>query len=262
MLHKIYQIDAFTEKVFGGNPAAVCPLEYWLDDELMQNIAQENNLAETAFYVKKENVFELRWFTPEVEVDLCGHATLAAAFVIFNFENFEGDKIEFFSPRSGTLTVTKEEDFLTMNFPADQFSEVEITSEMLHAFDDQPRNALSGKTDLMLVFEEEKEIRNLKPDFNILEHMTGYRGVICTAPGDEVDFVSRFFGPQVGVKEDPVTGSAHTTLIPFWAQKLGKSEMTAMQLSKRQGYLKCKYLGERVEIGGRAQLYMKGEINL
>ncbi len=262
MLQKIYQIDAFTEKVFGGNPAAVCPLDNWLSDEVMQNIAAENNLAETAFYVKKDNIFELRWFTPEVEVDLCGHATLASAFVIFNFENFESDKIEFFSPRSGTLTVTKEEDFLTMNFPADQFSEVEITSEMLHAFDDQPRNALSGKTDLMLVFEEEKEIRNLKPDFNILEHMTGYRGVICTAPGDEVDFVSRFFGPQVGVKEDPVTGSAHTTLIPFWAQKLGKSEMTAMQLSKRQGYLKCKYLGERVEIGGRAQLYMKGEINL
>lgn len=261
MLHKIYQIDAFTEKVFGGNPAAVCPLEYWLDDELMQNIAQENNLAETAFYVKKDNIFELRWFTPEVEVDLCGHATLASAFVIFNIENFGGDRLEF-ATRSGILTVEREGDFLIMNFPVDELSEVEISDDILHAFDDQPRNAFKGKTDLMLVFEEEKEIRNLKPDFNILEHMTGYRGVICTAPGDEVDFVSRFFGPQVGVKEDPVTGSAHTTLIPFWAQKLGKSEMTAMQLSKRQGYLKCKYLGERVEIGGRAQLYMKGEINL
>ena len=228
----------------------------------MQNIAAENNLAETAFYMRKDDIFELRWFTPEVEVDLCGHATLASAFVIFNIENYEGDTIEFLSPRSGTLTVKKDGEFLNLNFPADKLSEVEISDDMIHAFDDQPRNAYKGKTDLMLVFEEKSEIRKLKPDFNILEKMKEYRGVICTAPGDVVDFVSRFFGPQVGVKEDPVTGSAHTTLIPFWSEKLGKTEMTAMQLSKRKGFLKCKNLGNRVEIGGKAQLYMKGEINL
>lgn len=261
MLQKIYQVDAFTEKVFGGNPAAVCPLDNWLSDEVMQNIAAENNLAETAFYVKKDNIFELRWFTPEVEVDLCGHATLASAFVIFNIENFGGNKLEF-TTRSGILTVEREGDFLTMNFPVDEVSEVEISDDILHAFDDQPRNAFKGKTDLMLVFEKESEIQNLKPDFNILEKMTEYRGVICTAPGNEVDFVSRFFGPQVGVKEDPVTGSAHTTLIPFWYQKLGKTEMTAMQLSNRKGFLKCKYLGKRVEISGQAKLYLQGEINL
>lgn len=262
MIQKIYQVDAFAEEIFSGNPAAVCPLDEWLSDELMQNIAAENNLAETAFYVKKDNVFELRWFTPEVEVDLCGHATLATAFVIFNLENFEGDTVEFFSPRSGTLTVKKEGDFLVLNFPADEVSEIEISDDILHAFDDQPRNAYKGKTDLMLLFEKEQDIQNLTPHFNVLEKMTEYRGVICTAPGDEVDFVSRFFGPQVGVKEDPVTGSAHTTLTPFWAEKLEKNEMTAMQLSKRKGLLKCKFLGERVEIGGKAKLYMTGEIIL
>lgn len=262
MIQKIYQVDAFAEEIFSGNPAAVCPLDEWLSDELMQNIAAENNLAETAFYVKKDNIFELRWFTPEVEVDLCGHATLATAFVIFNLENFEGDTVEFFSPRSGTLTVKKEGDFLVLNFPADEVSEIEISDDILHAFDDQPRNAYKGKTDLMLLFEKENDIQNLTPQFNVLEKMTEYRGVICTAPGDEVDFVSRFFGPQVGVKEDPVTGSAHTTLTPFWAEKLEKTEMTALQLSKRKGLLKCKFLGERVEIGGKAKLYMTGEIIL
>lgn len=257
---KIYQVDAFAHQLFSGNPAAVCPLDYWLPDELMQNIAMENNLAETAFYIKeKDGSFQLRWFTPATEVDLCGHATLATAYVLFNHEGVDGNVIHFHSPRSGKLTVTKAGDLLTMNFPSDVFSEVELTKELTVGFNIKPKTAYKGKTDYMLVYDTEKEITDIVPDFNLINEVQA-RGIIVTAKGDNVDFVSRFFAPQVDVNEDPVTGSAHTTLIPFWANRLHKDELTAVQLSARKGHLSCKYLGERVEISGQCKLYLTGEI--
>lgn len=259
MTLKIYQIDAFTDEVFGGNPAAVCPLDEWLDDELLQQIAMENNLAETAFYVKKGEGYEIRWFTPTVEVDLCGHATLAAAYVLLTFENHEGETVRFHSPRSGALPVTRNGELLTLNFPADVFKEVPVTEELLRCFDIKPKEAYRGKTDYMLVFETKAEIKQLVPNMAQISQLDG-RGVIVTAKGDDVDFVSRFFAPQSGIDEDPVTGSAHTTLTPYWAAELRKNELTARQISARGGELMCRFLGERVEISGKATLYMKGDI--
>lgn len=259
MKQKIYQVDAFTTEVFGGNPAAVCPLDKWLSDELLQKIAMENNLAETAYYVKKENTFEIRWFTPTVEVDLCGHATLAAAFVLFNYEGHTVNEINFLSPRSGKLNVRKQGDHLTLNFPTDVFEKVELTNDLISGFNVKPTEAYKGKTDHMLVFENEEEIKTIIPDLEKIAKMDG-RGVIITAKGNNVDFVSRFFAPQSGINEDPVTGSAHTTLTPYWSKKLNKTELSAIQLSERKGYLKCKYLNDRVEIGGQAKLYLIGEI--
>lgn len=259
MTIKLYQIDAFAEKVFSGNPAAVCPLKEWLPDELMQKIAMENNLAETAFYVKQGEQYQIRWFTPAVEVDLCGHATLAAAFVLFNYENHKEDIIHFFSPRSGELTVTKNGEFLSLNFPTDTIQQVPLTEELMRGFDRKPHSAWKGKTDYMLVFNREEDIFLLKPSFDVIAKLE-CRGIIVTAPGNKVDFVSRFFGPQVGINEDPVTGSAHTTLTPYWAAQLGKTELTAIQLSARKGHLKCRYLNERTEISGKGKLYMIGEI--
>ncbi|WP_031526801.1 PhzF family phenazine biosynthesis protein [Dyadobacter crusticola] len=255
----IYQIDAFTDKLFGGNPAAVVPLEQWLPDETMLHIAAENNLAETAFYVPTENGFHIRWFTPFVEVDLCGHATLATAYVIFNIQNYEGYTI-LFQSRSGELRVDCKEDWLTLNFPVDQYhvavpppalAESLNTTHLLEVY--------KGKTDYMVVVESEDIVRNLDFDIIILSTIPA-RGIIVTAPGEDVDFVSRFFAPQSGIDEDPVTGSAHTTLIPYWAEKLEKNKLSAKQLSKRGGYLKCELAGDRVYIGGQAKLYLKGEI--
>jgi len=260
MRQKIYQVDAFAQQLFSGNPAAVCPLESWLPDELLQNIAMENNLAETAFYVKeKDGSFLIRWFTPAVEVDLCGHATLATAYVLFNHEGVDGNVVHFYSYRSGKLTVTRDGDKLTMNFPSDVFGEVELTKELAAGFNIKPKTAYKGKTDFMLVYENEKDITDIIPDFNLISKVEA-RGIIVTAKGNEVDFVSRFFAPQVNVNEDPVTGSAHTTLTPFWCGKLNKKELSAIQLSPRKGYLSCKYLGERIEISGQCRLYLIGEI--
>lgn len=258
---KIYQVDAFTAEVFSGNPAAVCPLDQWLDDELMQDIAAENNLSETAFYVKDGDRYMIRWFTPAVEVDLCGHATLATAFVLFNHEEHQGDIIQFDSPRSGALSVSRKGDMLALNFPADKIEQMELTEELSAGFDIRPQEAFKGKTDCLLVYEKEDDVRNIKPDFHKISKLEA-RGVIVTAPGETVDFVSRFFGPQSGVNEDPVTGSAHTTLVPYWNEQTGKTGFTAVQLSSRKGYLECRYLGDRVEIAGRAKLYMTGEIHL
>lgn len=258
---KLYQVDAFTDKLFSGNPAAVVPLKNWMDKELMQKIASENNLAETAFYVKTSDGFQIRWFTPEIEVDLCGHATLASAFVIFNCEGFEANEIPFYSPRSGKLTVNKNGDWLDLTFPADKFKEVNLTKELESCFDKKPKTAFKGKTDYMLVFENEEDIRNMEPNIDAILKIDA-RGIIITAKGDSVDFVSRFFGPKVGVREDPVTGSAHTTLIPYWSKKLGKEELVAEQLSKRKGYLRCKNLDGKVVISGQGQLYLKGEISV
>jgi PhzF family phenazine biosynthesis protein len=258
---KIYQLDAFTDKLFCGNPAAVCPLDQWLPDDVMQKIAMENNLAETAFFVKNNEQFDIRWFTPSVEVDLCGHATLASAAVLFNFEKYQGEVIPFFSQRSGRLTVSKEGDRLTLDFPSDKYERVDLSPQLIACFNSQPVEAYRGKTDFMLVFNSEEEIRKIVPDIPAILKIKS-RGIIVTAPGADVDFLSRFFAPQSGVDEDPVTGSAHTTLTPYWAQKTGKSELVAIQLSARKGFLNCAYHGDRVKISGQVKTYLQGEIAL
>lgn len=255
----IYQIDAFTSQLFSGNPAAVVPLENWLPDEVLQNIAAENNLAETAFYVPNETGYHIRWFTPSVEVELCGHATLASAYVIFNIQGFEGDLITFAS-LSGELTVHRKDTWLTLNFPVDQYHIAVPPPALMESLAAASiLEVYKGKTDYMVVLDSEAEVRDLDFDIIVLSTIPA-RGIIITAPGDEVDFVSRFFAPQSGIDEDPVTGSAHTTLIPYWAEKLSKTELTAKQLSKRGGYLKCELDGDRVNIGGQARIYLRGEI--
>lgn len=219
----------------------------------------ENNLAETAFYVKEDDKYEIRWFTPRLEVDLCGHATLAAAYVLFCHEYHKGDSIRFHSFRSGELVVNRNSNGLTLDFPADEFHHIPVSPEIIDCFDKKPIEAYKGKTDYMLVYEEEADIVNIEPLFECITKLKA-RGVIITAKGDHVDFVSRFFAPQSGIIEDPVTGSAHTTLTPYWAKKQNKTNLSAIQLSERKGYLQCKLMGERVEISGQAKLYFKGEI--
>ena len=260
MKQTIYQVDAFASKLFGGNPAAVCILENWLPDNLMQQIAMENNLSETAFLVPKGGGYEIRWFTPGVEVDLCGHATLASAFVLFSELEAGTSKIDFHSPRSGPLSVRQESDGqLTLNFPADTMSAIDPIPELNEAMGKTAQNTYKGKTDIMLIYEQQQDVEALNPNFFLLKNLD-VRGVIATAPGNEVDFVSRFFAPQSGVDEDPVTGSAHTSLTPYWAETLGKKRLTARQLSQRGGALSCELEGDRVLITGRGILYMKGEI--
>lgn len=256
-----YQIDAFTDKLFHGNPAGVCMLEEWLDDEMMQNIAAENNLAETAFVVKNGDLYEIRWFTPTVEVDLCGHATLASAHVLFKYYPGKENLIEFYSPRSGKLLVERQGYWLTLNFPTDVYEEIDIPEVLITAFQKKPIEAYRGKTDFMLVFAAQEDIEGFRPNFPLIESVGG-RGVIVTAPGIKVDFVSRFFAPQSGIDEDPVTGSAHTTLTPYWTNKLGKTRLTARQLSKRSGDLVCEMKDDRVMISGRAVTYLIGDIVL
>lgn len=258
---KLYQVDAFTNKVFGGNPAAVCVLDNWLEDSIMQNIAAENNLSETAFIVKDEKGYFIRWFTPEVEVDLCGHATLASAYVLFNHYEIETNLIEFQTKASGILQVEKNGDNFTLNFPSDTCDNVAIPQSLISAFNIEPSETYKGKTDYLLVYSNQKEIEELKPDFSTIR-TAGVRGIIVTASGDKTDFVSRFFGPGVGVDEDPVTGSAHTTLTPYWSSRLDKKVLTARQLSKRGGALKCEQMGDRVKITGSAVIYMTGEIEI
>ncbi|MCX6579039.1 MAG: PhzF family phenazine biosynthesis protein [Candidatus Aminicenantes bacterium] len=263
----IYQVDAFTGKLFGGNPAAVCPLEKWLDSETMQNIAGENNLAETAFYVKEAEGFHIRWFTPAIEIDLCGHATLASAHVIFNHSDFKGEVVAFQS-KSGTLKVSRggaAQELLTLDFPANKPGFVAgIPPRLVEALGLKP-TVLSKARDLLALYETEKDILSIKPNFEVLSEVLtdiGCLGMIVTAPGKTVDFVSRFFAPLAGINEDPVTGSAHTILIPYWAEKLGKNKLHAFQLSQRKGELFCQLAGagDRVLIGGKAVTYLKGEI--
>jgi len=255
----IYQVDAFTTKLFGGNPAAVCPLEYWLEDDIMQSIAAENNLSETAFFVKAENFYELRWFTPEAEVDLCGHATLASAFVIFNLLKSEHEKI-IFQTKGGKLEVTKRNDLLVMNFPSRKPAAAEIPEGIIEAMGKEPKEVLLSR-DLLLIYETEEDVLSLQPNYDLLKKINCF-GYIATAKGNEADFVSRFFAPNEGINEDPVTGSSHSTLIPFWAERLGKTELHAFQVSKRKGELFCKLLGDRVEIAGNAALYLTGSIEI
>lgn len=258
---KIYQVDAFTNQLFGGNPAAVCPLEEWLDDSILQNIAFENNLADTAFYVKTENKYAIRWFTPTTEVALCGHATLATAHVLFEDETYKGNEIQFTS-KSGDLIVKREDGWLEMDFPIDNIVERQITDEIKASFNNTDIiEVYKGKTDYMVVFENEEIVQNIEPNIEAIKQLD-CRGIIATAKSIKVDFVSRFFGPNAGIIEDPVTGSAHTTLVPYWANILGKEEMVAKQLSKRGGFLKCCLSFDRVLISGQAQTFMVGTINI
>jgi PhzF family phenazine biosynthesis protein len=260
MTLQFYQVDAFTDKLFGGNPAGICPLEKWLPDDVMQKISLENNLSETAFFVKEEDNYRIRWFTPKVEVNLCGHATLAAAHVIYNYLGCDGDKLTFQS-RSGILNVSRESELLILGFPANKPQRAALPDDFVQALNITPIQCHRGKEDYLLLYKSQQEIEALFPDFRRLEK-TDARAVIVTAPGDKCDFVSRFFAPRVGIDEDPVTGSAHTVLIPFWAEKLNKTEMNALQLSRRGGTIFCRFKGDRVDIGGKAVTYLKGEISL
>lgn len=257
---KIFQIDAFTDQVFSGNPAAVVPLEKWMDTDTMQHIASENNLSETAFYVPGDDgSYRIRWFTPTTEVDLCGHGTLASAHVLFNHQDYSEKTIRFQS-NSGLLTVEKRENLYWMNFPSQPPDPIPVPKLIPDAIGTIPIYA-GMNIDLMVLVNDEETVARLKPDLKILEKMEA-RGVIVTAPGEKVDFVSRFFAPRVGVPEDPVTGSAHTVLTPFWAKRLSKDKLTARQLSKRGGVVHCSLLGDRVEIGGAAITYMTGSIQV
>ena len=256
----IYQVDAFTNAIFKGNPAAVCPLENWISDNLMQNIALENNLSETVFFVKKESQFEIKWFTPTCEVDLCGHATLAAAHIIFSELNYLNEIIEF-SSKSGILTVQKNKDWYTLNFPSEEIKEIETPLVLKEALNVPILKTYLGKWKLLVVLENEEVIQQLTPNFSKLATLDS-SGIIVTAKGNSVDFVSRFFAPKIGINEDPVTGSAHTLLIPYWSKKLSKTNLEAVQLSKRTGYLKCKYLGKRIEMSGNAITFLKGKLTI
>ena len=260
---KLYQVDAFTERLFSGNPAAVCVLDSWLNDELMQSIANENNLSETAFVVPCGKDFEIRWFAPTVEVDLCGHATLASAFVLFNLLHYPDSIIRFHSLRSGQLSVEKKEDMLFLDFPTDTIVAVpeEENTRIEKCIGMTPVESYKGNTDYMAVIENERSLHSLQPDFIEIAQLDA-RGLIVTAKGEEVDFVSRFFVPRLGINEDPVTGSAHTTLLPLWSKKLHKNKLIAKQLSKRGGQLVCEYKDNRCLIGGKARLFMTGEIIL
>lgn len=255
---EIYQIDAFASEVFKGNLAAVCPLDKWLEADLMQKIALENNLSETAFFVKKDQFYEIRWFTPTYEIDLCGHATLASAYVIFDVLKLEIEMVKFHSHKSGDLKVEKKNDLLVLDFPSRPVSSVETPNGLFEAIGKAPKEILKAR-DYFLVYENEQEVLDIQPNFTKLLEIDAH-GFIVTAKGSDCDFVSRFFAPEVGVFEDPVTGSSHCNLVPFWSERLGKTELFARQVSARGGELFCEFKGDRVKIGGKAILYLKGEI--
>ena len=256
----MYQADAFTSKVFGGNPAAVCPLSEWLPDDLMQAIAEENNLSETAFFVEESDHYALRWFTPMAEVDLCGHATLATAHIMYTELNHSSPELAF-DTRSGMLKVKKHDQGYSMNFPTDQLTPVETPAEIMEGLKLTPKETFRGKTDYLVVIDSQEQLEALQPDFRTLAQGM-VRGTIVTAPSNEVDFVSRCFYPQYGIDEDPVTGSAHTTLTPYWSDRLGKKELNAHQLSARKGALTCINHGERTELIGQAITYLRGKITV
>lgn len=255
----LYQIDAFANRVFEGNPAAICPLDDWLPDELMQSIAAENNLSETAYFIKTSNGYHIRWFTPTHEVDLCGHATLASAYVIFNILGYEKNEI-IFESKSGLLKVTQNNDWLEMDFPSQAPVQCPIPEQILSAFNDKPIACLKSE-DYIVVFEKEESILNASPDLVILSELD-LRGIAITARSKEYDFVSRFFAPNYGINEDPVTGSAFTQLIPYWSRKLNEKSLSAKQVSKRGGEVKCVDSGDRVKISGKAAKYMTATIEV
>ena len=255
----MYQVDAFASRVFTGNPAAVVPLQSWLPDDVMQSIALENNLSETAYFVPEEGGYAIRWFTPLTEVDLCGHATLASAYVVFERLEFEEPVIRF-SSRSGPLTVTRDEDRLVLDFPARPPLPCDTPEAIVRAFGETPQACLKAD-DYVIVFENESQVRAASPNMDALLELDG-RGVVITSRATDCDFVCRFFGPAVGIPEDPVTGSAYTQLAPYWADVLGKTSFHARQLSARGGELHCEVSGDRVKIAGHATLYLEGTIRL
>jgi PhzF family phenazine biosynthesis protein len=253
----IFQVDAFSSKVFGGNPAAICPLENWLPDATLQSIALENNLSETAYFVRTGDRYHLRWFTPAAEMDLCGHATLASAYVLFHELSYPSNTV-YFDTKSGELVVRRDGDLLVMDFPSRPPKAVAADVGLATAMGGNPREILAAR-DYFLVYETEEEVLALRPDMAALSRLDKPT-FIATARGKNCDFVSRFFAPALGVPEDPVTGSAHCTLIPYWAEKLGKSSLHGWQVSARRGELFCKLAGDRVEIAGHSVLYLKGKI--
>ena len=253
----LYQIDAFTSRMFSGNPAAVVLLDAWLPDRMLAAIAAENNLAETAFVVPRGDVMPLRWFTPTVEVDLCGHATLAAAHVLFRYA-FPSARHLTFSTRSGNLAVTRDGDLLSMDFPSRPGRPIEITDTLISALGVRPSEAYMAR-ELLAIFESESQIRDFQPNFERIASLDAF-AVTVSAPGDAVDYVYRFFAPRQGISEDPVTGSANCTLVPYWAARLGKSELVAKQLSARRGDLRCTLRGDRVLMAGQTVEYLRGEI--
>lgn len=257
----IYQVDAFADKLFSGNPAAVIPLDTWIADSLMQQIAEENNLAETVFFVPKDDGFHIRWFTPELEIDLCGHATLAAAFVLFKLFKYKEDTITFYS-QSGPLKVHRDGAHIALDFPSWKPERVtDYPEELLKGLGVTEHLGVYKNRDYIVELETQNDVLAVRPDLSLLNKIDVI-GIIVTAPGTTCDFVSRFFAPNCGVPEDPVTGSAHSQLIPFWAEKLGKNTLHARQLSKRGGELWCKQNGNRVIIKGNAIFYMQGEITI
>lgn len=255
----IYQVDAFTDRLFGGNPAAVIPLKEWLPAPVMQKIAAENNLAETAFFVPQLDNFELRWFTPTFEIDLCGHATLATAHILFTELGFQRPVVHFHTLKAGTLAVTRHNDVYTLDFPSRAPIASEIPNGLLEAMGSKPPLEVLKSRDYVLVYNTEEEVVALRPDFPKLAEASEM-GIIATAKGNESDFVSRFFIPNAGINEDPVTGSAHCTLIPYWAQKLNKTKLHAFQVSERRGELWCELQHDRVLMAGKAVTYLKGEV--
>ena len=254
----LYQVDAFTDRLFGGNPAAICPLDNWLPDEIMQSIAAENNLAETAFFIPQGGGYALRWFTPTVEMPLCGHATLASAHTIFKYMKPEAQELRF-KTKSGELVVSRERELLTLDFPALPPAKIPTPGPLIEGLGTQPLEILKASY-LLAVFAHEDDVRSLQPDMRILG---GLDPVICTAPGSgEIDFVSRFFAPSHGIDEDPVTGSAHCTLVPYWSGRLKKSSLRARQISRRVGDLWVELRGERVRMSGYAVEYLRGTITI
>jgi len=261
---KYFIVDAFADELFKGNQAGVCILNKWLDDDLLQNIASENNLAETAFIVKNGQQYELRWFTPEVEIDLCGHATLASAFILSNFFD-TNNKLFSFKTKSGILTVSvdRESELFEMDFPARKPEKTGINQIVQKAINAQIKEAYISR-DLLLIVDTEEQVKNLEINFDLLKTVKDCFAFIVSAPSSnkEYDFVSRFFAPNAGIMEDPVTGSSHCTLVPYWAERLNRNELIAKQLSKRGGILFCKNNGDRIGISGKARLYLEGEIKL
>ena len=258
----LFVVDAFTDKPFKGNPAAVCPLEHWLDESRMQAIAAENNLSETAFLVRAGAAWELRWFTPTVEVDLCGHATVASAFVL----SLQGETGPYtFLSKSGELRVREADGWFYLDFPVRKIEEIAdadaVTYQVTAACGFRPLHVVRAAGICMAEFASEAQVRSINPDFARIKAMD-FRGLVVTAPGETCDFVSRFFAPNVGINEDPVTGSVHCGLIPYWHGKTGKSTLQARQVSARGGELRCRLNGQRVEIGGQAVLFSRGEISL
>ena len=257
---RYFVVDAFTKEVFKGNPAGVCILDKWIDDTMMQKIAAENNLSDTAFVVKMGAYYDLRWFTPKAEIDLCGHATLATTYVLSNF--FEKDNSLFeFHTASGILKVECNEDLYIMDFPIRMPKQINAPNNIFNAIGVEPKETLLSR-DLFVVLETEQQVKNLKPNFVEMMNLEIGTGVIVTAKGDNVDFVSRCFFPKIGINEDPVTGSAHSNLIPYWAEKLNKKNMVAHQLSERGGILYCELSEKSVKISGNAVLYMIGDIEI